>query len=262
MRDLITKNEIYNAIEQVNGIHVAKYDGFYFESIFQPIVSPSSHCLGFEALVRIKELTTGDVINPYDFFQSFTSDIEATNFGSICFTIHVLNFSQSLQKTLKLFLNIMPIMFSITHNNPTSINDGLDIFNEAGLAFENVVLEITELKSHDLSGLSAGIEFFRTQGFSFAIDDFGVDSSNEERVVLLRPDFIKLDKSLLYNYMAHGDVTLIEAIALTKREGANVSIEGVETKEQLEILTTLGVDFVQGYYLGRPEILTCAKPTM
>ncbi|MFT5806066.1 MAG: EAL domain-containing protein (putative c-di-GMP-specific phosphodiesterase class I) [Moritella dasanensis] len=80
------------------------------------------------------------------------------------------------------------------------------------MALENVVFEVTEFKSNDLPGLIAGIEIFRAQGISFAIDDFGIDSSNEERVILLKPDFIKLDKSLLDNYIAHGDVTFIEAI--------------------------------------------------
>ncbi|MFT5806065.1 MAG: EAL domain-containing protein (putative c-di-GMP-specific phosphodiesterase class I) [Moritella dasanensis] len=121
MSKLITKNEINNAIERVNSLYIAKYNGFYFESVFQPIISTVGYCLGFEALVRIKELTAGEIINPHFFFQSLTSDIEATNFGMICFGIHVRNFSQSPHKTLKLFINTMPIIFSSTYNTPSLI---------------------------------------------------------------------------------------------------------------------------------------------
>jgi EAL domain-containing protein (putative c-di-GMP-specific phosphodiesterase class I) len=73
--------------------------------------------------------------------------------------------------------------------------------------------------------------------------------------MLLKPDFIKLDKSLLDKYEEHGNVALLDAIALTKREGASVIAEGVETKKQLEILATLNVDFIQGYYFGKPKVL-------
>ena len=77
---LITKHNVENAIERVNGLYIARYHGFYFESVFQPIISsPSGDCLGFEALVRIKDLTTGKSINPYCFFQSLTSDIASFN---------------------------------------------------------------------------------------------------------------------------------------------------------------------------------------
>jgi EAL domain-containing protein (putative c-di-GMP-specific phosphodiesterase class I) len=259
MSDLITVSDIESAIERVNGFFVATYNGFYFESLFQPIVSTSGECLGFEALVRIKELKTGEIINPHLFFQSQTSDIEATNFGTICFGIHVRNFSQSSQKhTTKLFLNIMPTMLSSTYNSTHSILDALGRLRKEKLSLDRVVFEVTEFKSHDLFGLLSGIEIFRAQGIRFAIDDFGIDSSNEERVMLLKPDFIKLDKSLLDNFIAHSDTAFIEAIKLTEREGANVIIEGVETKEQLDILANLGVDFIQGYYFGKPEVLSCA----
>ena len=88
-----------------------------------------------------------------------------------------------------------------------------------------------QVENYNLSGLSARIEFFKYQSFSFAIDDFGIDSFNEEIIILLQPDFIKLDKWHMVT------LHLFEAIMLTKKEGASVIIEGVETREQLEILT-------------------------
>jgi len=254
---LITKNDVENAIERVSGLYIARYNGFYFESVFQPIVSSSSdHCLGFEALVRIKDLTTGKSINPYCFFQSLTSDIEMTNFGTVCFGIHVRNFAQSPHRALKLFINISPVMFSATHTQPDSVRDAISRVSKEGLALENIIFEITEFEDKHVSGLVAGIEMFRSRGIRIAIDDFGVDFSNEERVHLLKPDFIKLDKFLLDNYIADGDVALIDGISLTKNEGATVIVEGVETKEQRDILTTLGVELMQGYYFGKPAVLT------
>lgn len=256
MDSLIKRQDVENAIEQVNGFYIARYNGFYFESVFQPIVSSSDDCLGFEALVRIKDLTTGKSINPYCFFQSLTSDIEMTNFGTVCFGIHVRNFAQSAHKALKLFINISPVMLSATHTQPASVRDAISRIDKEGLALENIIFEITEFEDKHVLGLVAGVKMFRTYGLGIAIDDFGVDFSNEERVHLLNPDFIKLDKSLLDNYVMDGDIALIDGISLAKNEGATVIVEGVETKEQRDILTSLGVKFMQGYYFAKPAALT------
>lgn len=254
---LITKFSVENTIERVNGFYIARYKGFYFESVFQPIIfSSSGKILGFEALVRIKDLTTGRSINPYCFFQSLTSDVETTNFGTVCFGIHVRNFAQSPHRALKLFINISPVMFATTYNHPVSVCDAISRIDKERLALENIVFEITEFEVKHVSGLLAGIKMFRSRGIGVAIDDFGVDFSNEKRVYLLKPDFIKLDKSLLDNYIADGDLALIDAISLAKNEGATVIVEGVETREQLEILTNLGVELMQGYYFGKPSVLT------
>ena len=179
-----------------------------------------------------------------------------TNFGTVCFGIHVRNFAQSPHRALKLFINISPVMFSATYNHPVSVSDAISRIDKEGLALENIIFEITEFEDKHVSGLVAGIKMFRSRGISIAIDDFGVDFSNEERVHLLKPDFIKLDKSLLDNYIADGDIALIDGISLTKNEGATVIVEGVETREQRDILTSLGVELMQGYYFGKPAALT------
>jgi len=252
---LIRKHDMVNSIELVNGLFVAAYNGFYFESVFQPIVFPTGQYLGLEALVRIRKLSTDETINPYCFFQSLKSDIDITNFGAICFGIHIRNFARSSYKGLNLFLNIPPTIFSTLYRHPQAIEDTIDRLNREGLAYNDIVFEVTEFEDKHVSDLVSGVEQFRNYGIQIAIDDFGVDFSNEERVRLLKPDYIKLDKSLLDSYMEHGDPKLVEAIAFSKNEGATVIVEGVETKEQADILTSLGVEFMQGYYWGRPTPL-------
>jgi EAL domain-containing protein (putative c-di-GMP-specific phosphodiesterase class I) len=253
---LIKVGEFDDIIDKVDGFNIARYNGFYFESVFQPIMSSCGHCLGYEALVRIKEIATGKNINPYCFFASRASDLETTNYGTVCYGIHVRNFSQSPHRALKLFINISPVMFSLTCNDPDSVSDAIDRITREGLAPTNIIFEITEFEDRHIAGLIIGVERFRAFGINIAIDDFGVDFSNEERVCLLKPDFIKLDKSLLDNYMSHGDPALIEGISLSRKEQATIIVEGVETKQQLDVLTSLGVDFVQGYYFGKPAALT------
>jgi EAL domain-containing protein (putative c-di-GMP-specific phosphodiesterase class I) len=120
-------------------------------------------------------------------------------------------------------------MFSAIFNIPVSVCDAISRIVKEGLALENIIFEITEFEDKNVSGLTAGIEMFRSRGIRIAIDDVGVDFTNDERVHLLKPDFIKLDKSLLDNDIATGDVALINGITLTKDEAATVIVEGVET---------------------------------
>ncbi|MEZ9632984.1 EAL domain-containing protein [Vibrio cyclitrophicus] len=253
---LLKKHDIKNATDRVNGLYVASYNGFYFESVFQPIVSFSGRLLGFEALVRIKDVTTGERINPYCFFKSIKSEIDMINFGTVCYDIHVRNFSQSPYRNLKLFINMSPCMFSTIYNNVDFIFNFTSRIDKEGLAFEKFVFEVTEFEDKHISGLISGIEMFRSYGIRIAIDDFGVDFSNEERVKSLAPDFIKLDKSLLDSYISDGNISLIDGISFSKKEGAIVIVEGVETREQIDALSTLNVDYTQGFYFGRPSALT------
>ena len=249
---LIQKHDVVSSIERVNGLYVAKYNGFYFESVFQPIVFSTGQCLGVEALVRVKSLSTGENINPYCFFQSLKSDIDTTNFGAICYGIHLRNFANSHYLGVKLFLNIPPSIFSTLYRHPQAIEDTIDRLNREGLEYNDIVFEVTEFEDKHVSDLISGVEQFKNYGIQIAIDDFGVDFSNEERVRLLKPHYIKLDKSLLDNYIERNDPKLIEAIEFSRSECSTVIVEGVETKEQADILTDLGVQFMQGYYWGKP----------
>lgn len=249
---LIKNRDVVSSIELVNGLYLAKYNGFYFESVFQPIVFSTGKFLGVESLVRIKNLNTGENINPYLFFQSLKSDVDTTNFGAICYGIHLRNFSHSHYLGVKLFLNIPPTIFSTLYRHPQAIEDTIDRLNKKGLAYNDIVFEVTEFEDKHVSDLVSGVEQFKKYGIQIAIDDFGVDFSNEERVRLLKPNYIKLDKSLLDNYIERNESKLIEAIEFSRSEYAIVIVEGVETKEQVDILTDLGVEFMQGYYWGKP----------
>ncbi|SHK52574.1 EAL domain-containing protein [Thermocrinis minervae] len=111
---------------------------------------------------------------------------------------------------------------------------------------ENIVLEIIEedTKEEEIIYLSNIKDYL---GFKFCIDDFGRRSSNIDRLILLRPEFIKLDFELLKGYN-------LEVVENVKRlvhsiiPGVKLIAEKVETQEQYNIALALEIDFVQGYY--------------
>lgn len=95
----------------------------------------------------------------------------------------------------------------------------------------------------------------RAAGFKIALDDVGTGTSGLSAVVAIKPDFLKIDRSITApvatDPWARAVVSGIEAIASVVQ--IQVIAEGVETEDQLERLIELGVRYVQGYHVGRPE---------
>jgi len=96
---------------------------------------------------------------------------------------------------------------------------------------------------------------FEKLGISVSIDDFGSGYSSYAYLREFRFDRIKIDKSLIDGLSRQNQVAvnvLNAIISMAKAVGVKTLAEGVETKEQLEILTELGCDQIQGFLLGRP----------
>ena len=125
-----------------------------------------------------------------------------------------------------------------------------------GVPLHRISMEITEhVAVHAYDDIHAALTPLRERGMRLAVDDTGAGYASFHHVLRLRPDDIKLDRSLL------ADITtdparraLVTAIVLLALElDASVTAEGVESPSELETLASLGVDFVQGYLLARPN---------
>ncbi|WP_250210567.1 EAL domain-containing protein, partial [Vibrio campbellii] len=92
-------------------------------------------------------------------------------------------------------------------------------------------------------------------GYMLAIDDYGVDASTVQRVKCVRPNIIKIDRSLLLRYESGDFACLMEALSLAKDIRSKTVIEGIETEHQLNLMKKLGFDMYQGYLLAMPQTL-------
>jgi EAL domain-containing protein (putative c-di-GMP-specific phosphodiesterase class I) len=132
----------------------------------------------------------------------------------------------------------------------------------AGHPLDRIVLEITEHDCiDDFEALTAAVTPLRERGLRLAVDDAGAGHSGLQQILQMRPDLIKLDRSLIQGI---GDDpsrrALTAALTLFAREtGSDLIAEGVETETELAMLRALGVDRVQGYLLGRPLPLAEAR---
>ncbi|WP_373973656.1 EAL domain-containing protein [Chitinibacter sp. SCUT-21] len=116
-------------------------------------------------------------------------------------------------------------------------------------------VEVTEYGMSD--ELFADVEALRRDGYVISVDDFGTGYSNLGTVKRLSPDYLKIDRSFVWDMEdASLRSSLIpEIIAIADAVGAQLIAEGIENASQAERLKQLGVQFGQGYYFGRPQPL-------
>jgi EAL domain-containing protein (putative c-di-GMP-specific phosphodiesterase class I)/FixJ family two-component response regulator len=150
----------------------------------------------------------------------------------------------------QLFFNCSP--YIVENSKFQSVKD---IFQGSHIPFNKVILEITErsaIKQYDT--FFGHLNEYRDQGFTFAVDDVGGGYASLESIVATKPEIVKIDIHIVRN--AHLDPikqSIIRFIVAFCKENKILSVaEGVETKEEMELVSKLGVDAVQGYYLFRP----------
>jgi EAL domain-containing protein (putative c-di-GMP-specific phosphodiesterase class I) len=125
----------------------------------------------------------------------------------------------------------------------------------AGIHPRQVTLECTEQQAvRDIVPLQRQVKALRKLGFGFAIDDAGAGYASFTLIAALRPTIIKIDREIVHGCAANdAKKALVEAfVSFGRRINAKLIAEGIETHRELQTLRSLGVEFGQGYLLGRP----------
>jgi EAL domain-containing protein (putative c-di-GMP-specific phosphodiesterase class I) len=157
-----------------------------------------------------------------------------------------------------------PLKFAI-NLTPASLLDpqfGADEFasavRAAGLTPRQVTLECTEQQAvSDVLPLQRQVKALRKLGFGFAVDDAGAGYASFTLIAALRPTIIKIDREIVRR-IATDDAkqALVEAfVSFGRRIRAKLLAEGIETRRDLTMLQSLGVELGQGFLLGKPAAM-------
>uniref|UniRef100_A0A7C5SZS6 EAL domain-containing protein n=1 Tax=Thermocrinis ruber TaxID=75906 RepID=A0A7C5SZS6_9AQUI len=122
----------------------------------------------------------------------------------------------------------------------------------------NIIFEITERKAiEDIMRVVSFVRELKNEGFRFAIDDFGSGYSSFYYLKYLPVDFLKIEGEFIKTLPnSPTDRVFIEGIvSVAKKMGIKTIAEYVESEEVLKVVKDLGIDYAQGYYLGKPEPL-------
>jgi EAL domain-containing protein (putative c-di-GMP-specific phosphodiesterase class I) len=221
---------------------------------FQPIFSVRrKSVVGLEALSRGVG-PAGELISPAVLFKQAAAEGIAGAVEDLCRESAVRNFHQLRARPdeLLLFLNLDLTSMS----KPSALSAQLEtLIRTPGLNPRNVGVEFLESRLDDVGRFGELASALRERGFLVVLDDVGAGHSNLDRIPLFRPDVIKIDRSLITG--VDGDFykqeTFKSLVSLSRRIGALVVAEGIETEAEAVTVLELGADLLQGFFLGRPS---------
>jgi EAL domain-containing protein (putative c-di-GMP-specific phosphodiesterase class I) len=158
-----------------------------------------------------------------------------------------------METDAKLSINFLP---NAIYEPRACIRLTLETAAKVGLPIDRLIFEFTENENVDPEHLRKIVEVYRALGFATAIDDFGSGHSGLNRLATLQTDLIKLDMELIRGIDASTPRRMIVGATarLCAEMGLTVIAEGVETEGEFRVLRDLGIRYLQGYYLARPEL--------
>ena len=220
-------------------------------TLFQPIVKlPNYKIIGYEALSRGPG--QGEFERPDKLFNIAYQSNLVIELERLC-RKKALASASNMNPEHMLFLNI----------EPDSVNDpelrqlaASALLLNSGLGPEHIVLEVTERSAiMDFSAFRNALEYFRALGFKIAIDDGGAGYASLQSIIELKPDFIKIDMSLIRNIDSDNiKQQLVKAlINFGKETGVKMIAEGIETKAELKTLLNIGIEIGQGFVFAYPS---------
>jgi EAL domain-containing protein (putative c-di-GMP-specific phosphodiesterase class I) len=221
---------------------------------FQPIFSiREKKMIGFEGLSRGIHPISGKLIPPLPLLK-LAKDADLT------LELDRL-FRKKILETFK-FSCPPPHDLILSLNFETSVIDEeigtlqlIQLCRQLNLNPSNIVIEILESKVRSVEALAKFVHIHREHGFLVALDDVGKGHSNLDRIPVIQPDVIKIDRSLVTNLQDdyYRQEIFKALIHLSQKIGAVALAEGVETEEETLTCLELGADLLQGYYFSKPQ---------
>lgn len=231
----------------------ANFGEYTLSSHFQPIYGLSvQRPVGHEALLRSRD-EIGTAVAPPTMFSQLPAD-QRPQLDELCQLLHIQNFQNMASRDGWLFLNMTPEVFLQARKAPRGQAFG-DMLVQQSFPPHLLVIEVLEEAVRDNAEFESAVAYFRELGCLIALDDFGAGSSNFDRVWKIRPQIVKLDRSLIVQAANNKRISrlLPQMISLLHEAGAMVLVEGIETAEEAYIALDADADFAQGYYFGRPR---------
>ena len=225
----------------------------WFKLYLQPIVNlgndQASH---YEVLVRLVD-NAGEVHSPVHFVPAAESTglINKLDFWVVDHALSLLDQLQKNQTDFGLSINLSgdglqtPAILELIRNK----------MNYLSLNPSRIMFELTETAAvSNVQATRATISRLRALGCRFAIDDFGTGFSSFSYIKNYPVDYIKIDGIFIQNLMNEpSDQILVRSMVdVAHNLGKKVIAEYVEDAPTQELLRSYGVDFVQGYHLGKP----------
>ncbi|WP_236861302.1 EAL domain-containing protein [Campylobacter sp. RM16192] len=214
---------------------------------YQPIFNAKKQVVKYEMLARIQN--SREIISPNVFLDVSKRIKRYVDIEKVL-----------LEKSFKLISDNPHALISVNLSGRDMTDGDMSVFiidriNRYKIA-DRVVFEI--LEDENIENLERVIKFIdrvKNMGVRIAIDDFGSGYSNFSYLLRIKPDFIKIDGSIIKNVDIDDDSRSVAGaiIAFAKKLNITIVAEFVHSKSVFEACVDLGVDEFQGFYLGEPS---------
>jgi EAL domain-containing protein (putative c-di-GMP-specific phosphodiesterase class I) len=219
-------------------------------TVFQPVCDLRKRTMfGYEALTRGPSDTIYHM--PLRLFEIASESDLVFELDRKCRRLALVA-SRALPREALLFVNVVP---SAMYDPEFQGRALLALLETLDLEPDRIVLEITEkyaIENYSLFAQALG--GFTRLGFQIAVDDVGAGYSGLEKIAHLNPRYLKFDRELVRDidssYIRREMTSALKTFA--DRIGSTIIAEGIEREAELNALLELGIDYGQGFLLGRP----------
>jgi len=222
---------------------------------FQPVLSLKNHSVvGYEGLARGINPGGGGLIPPLDLFDAARKDGKLIDLDRLCRSVILEEYGaiQRVKQDSLLFLNFESSLLDTVVPGSGYL---LDQVEQRAINPSNVVIEIIESEVNNTGKLIEFVNFYRRKGFLIALDDVGTGYSNFDRITAIRPDILKIDRSILKGLEKdYYKQEVFKSLGnLARRTGTLVLAEGVETRQEALYAMDLKADLAQGFFFAGPQ---------
>lgn len=206
---------------------------------------------GYEALVRgVKE--DGELMYPDELFSKSKRNDLTFKLDKLC-RESALKTAATKKIKQKVFINFIS---TAIYDPAFCLASTQKWVNQLDFDPSQIVFEVVETEwVKDQKHLKSILEFYRAKGYKIALDDLGEGYSSLNMLIELQPDIIKVDRNIIdgidTNELKQSVYRALYNIA--REHNIEVLAEGVETAAELEMVKSIGVDYVQGYYYAKPS---------
>jgi len=221
-------------------------------SHFQPIIDMRTNTIyGYEALARGVK-ADGSLMYPDELFAKSKRNDFNFRLDKLC-RESALKTAATKKVHQKVFINFIPTSIYDPEFCLASTQKWANQleFDPSQIIFEVVETELVKDQKH----LKSILEYYREKGYKIALDDVGEGYSSLNMLIELEPDIIKVDRNIIDGIDKNPlKQSVYRALYnLAREHKIEVLAEGVETAAELEMVQSIGVDYVQGYYFAKPS---------
>ncbi|WP_430787595.1 EAL domain-containing protein [Virgibacillus flavescens] len=220
---------------------------------YQPIVRINQNqvdIIGYELLSRGID-QEGNLIPPFKMFEAARTRNRLFALDRACRMVSVRNAARIKDKMV--FINFIPTAIYVPEH---CLSTTFALINQMDLKPEQVVFEVVETDEvQDINHLKKILNYYKTHGVKYALDDVGTGHNGLKKLSDLKPHFVKLAREFADGVSEDPSKQQVakSVIKVAKEIHSQTLAEGVERKEDIDYLTSIGYELFQGYFFAKPQ---------